>query len=305
MAAICYVVLCCGCGQFFRGVAQPLCMRSKNILLETSQVSPVRWNWTTSIRLALVVWTVVCVIFILSIAFWLLRHIDMTQMLLVEKRPLMDILETVCTVEKWPENRQSLGIDLGSAEGDEVSEVWLQWGLTFKTALFWIDCHALFCTYVTDGTSTKCKHWLTTNPPFRRMTGWTDIRTSSCDLHTKVWEWLTPEIYNGEWISMYGSILWDLSYLSVERIRYAQQKGSYRALDRPIDASSKLLPGVSGTLPILDKLYARSLMFIQRCLSSAPLWVWSRNWPFFCCVWHLLSVMMLFCVARFHNNNNK
>jgi hypothetical protein len=36
----------------------------------------------------------------------------------------------------------------------------------------------------------------------------------------------------------------------------------------PADASSKLLPGLCGTIPVLDELYRRTVAFIQRCLYS-------------------------------------
>jgi hypothetical protein len=85
---------------------------------------------------------------------------------------------------------------------------------------------------------------------------------SNCDAFIKV-KLLISYCY-----SIYGSVLWDLGNPSVEFICRTWRKGLRRALGLPIDASSKLLPGLSGTLPIMDELYKRSLTFIQRCLTS-------------------------------------
>jgi hypothetical protein len=53
---------------------------------------------------------------------------------------------------------------------------------------------------------------------------------------------------------MYGSVLWDLGNLSIKFICRTWQKGLRRALGLPIDASYKLLSGLSGTLLIMDEL---------------------------------------------------
>jgi hypothetical protein len=67
--------------------------------------------------------------------------------------------------------------------------------------------------------------------------------------------------------SLYGSVLWDLSHPCIDSV-CSWRKGVRRALNLPADASSKLLPGLCGTIPVLDELYRRTVVFIHRCLYS-------------------------------------
>ena len=68
--------------------------------------------------------------------------------------------------------------------------------------------------------------------------------------------------------SLYGSVLWDLSHPCIDSVCCSWRKGVRRALNLPADASNKLLPGLCGTIPVLDELYRRTAAFIQRCLYS-------------------------------------
>jgi hypothetical protein len=68
--------------------------------------------------------------------------------------------------------------------------------------------------------------------------------------------------------NLYGSTLWDLGNPNIESICCTWRKGLRRAFNLPYDASSKLLPGLSSTLPIMDELCKRTLGLIQRCLQS-------------------------------------
>jgi hypothetical protein len=68
--------------------------------------------------------------------------------------------------------------------------------------------------------------------------------------------------------SFYGAVLWDLSHPSIDSFCCAWRKGLRRALNLPADTSSSILPGLVGTLPILDELARRTTHFIQACLSS-------------------------------------
>ena len=68
--------------------------------------------------------------------------------------------------------------------------------------------------------------------------------------------------------SLYGSVLWDLSHTCIDSVCCWRRKGVRRALNLPADASNKLLPGLCGTIPVLDELYRRTAAFIQRCLYS-------------------------------------
>jgi hypothetical protein len=54
--------------------------------------------------------------------------------------------------------------------------------------------------------------------------------------------------------SFYGSVLWDLSHPCIDSFCCAWRKGLRRALSLPADTSSRILPGLLGTLPILDEL---------------------------------------------------
>ena len=68
--------------------------------------------------------------------------------------------------------------------------------------------------------------------------------------------------------SIYGSVLWDLEHPSVESICTTWRKAIRRSLGVPPDTSSKLLSIISNLLPIMDELARRTVMFINRCLSS-------------------------------------
>jgi hypothetical protein len=74
---------------------------------------------------------------------------------------------------------------------------------------------------------------------------------SNCDAFIKV------KLHISYCYSIYGRVIWDLGNPSVEFICRTRRKGLRSALGLPIDASSKLLPGLSGTLPIIDELYKR------------------------------------------------
>lgn len=54
--------------------------------------------------------------------------------------------------------------------------------------------------------------------------------------------------------SFYASALWDLSNPCIEDLRRTWRKGLRYALNLPVDASSKVLPKLAGTLPILMKM---------------------------------------------------
>jgi hypothetical protein len=68
--------------------------------------------------------------------------------------------------------------------------------------------------------------------------------------------------------SFYGSVLWDLSHPCIDSFCCTWRKGLRRALGLPADTSSRILPGIMGTLPILDELARRTTNFVQACLSS-------------------------------------
>jgi hypothetical protein len=67
--------------------------------------------------------------------------------------------------------------------------------------------------------------------------------------------------------SPYGSVLRDLSHPCIDSVCCSWRKGQRRALNLPVDAPSKLLPGHCGMIPVLDEIYRRTTAFIERCLS--------------------------------------
>jgi len=67
---------------------------------------------------------------------------------------------------------------------------------------------------------------------------------------------------------LYGSVLWDMSHLSIDKVCTAWRKGLRRALGLPWRTYSALLAVVTGTLPLMDELLCRTAMFVSRCLTS-------------------------------------
>lgn len=68
--------------------------------------------------------------------------------------------------------------------------------------------------------------------------------------------------------SLYGSVLWDLSNPSIESICTSWRHGLRRVFGLPYNAHNCLLPVLSCSLPLIDELFKRSVLFFQRCLTS-------------------------------------
>ena len=68
--------------------------------------------------------------------------------------------------------------------------------------------------------------------------------------------------------SLYGSVLWDLSNPCIESVCSSWRRGLRRIFGLPYNAHSSLLPVLSCSLPVIDELFKRSVLFAQRCLLS-------------------------------------
>lgn len=68
--------------------------------------------------------------------------------------------------------------------------------------------------------------------------------------------------------SLYGSVLWDLSNPCIESVCTSWRHGLRRIFGLPYNAHSFLLPVLSCSLPVIDELFKRSVLFAQRCLTS-------------------------------------
>jgi hypothetical protein len=68
--------------------------------------------------------------------------------------------------------------------------------------------------------------------------------------------------------SFYGSVLWDLSHVSLEDVCVIWRKGLRRVWDLPHNAHSDLLSPLCGLLPLKDELASRTCQFINKCMVS-------------------------------------
>ena len=68
--------------------------------------------------------------------------------------------------------------------------------------------------------------------------------------------------------SLYGSVLWDLSKSCIESVCSTWRRGLRRVFGLPYNAHCALLAPMSCSLPTIDELCKRTLLFAQNCLSS-------------------------------------
>jgi len=68
--------------------------------------------------------------------------------------------------------------------------------------------------------------------------------------------------------SLYGSVLWNLSNSCIESVCSMWRRGLRCVFAVPYNAHSALMSPMSGSLPIMDKLCKRFLLFSQRCWLS-------------------------------------
>jgi len=69
-------------------------------------------------------------------------------------------------------------------------------------------------------------------------------------------------------LSLYGCELWDLCHVDIEMICKSWWLGLRHTWGLPNDCQTMILQLLSGTLPLYDLIYKRSLSFIKRCLAS-------------------------------------
>jgi len=70
--------------------------------------------------------------------------------------------------------------------------------------------------------------------------------------------------------SLYGCELWDLdSGNSFDELCSAWRKGVRRALGLPLNAHSFLIPSLSCTLSLFEKICKRSACFLNKCIFSS------------------------------------
>ena len=67
---------------------------------------------------------------------------------------------------------------------------------------------------------------------------------------------------------LYGSVLWDLNHHAIESVCTTWRRGLRHVFGLPYNAHSYLLPSLSCSLPVLDELAKRTVVFTQKCLSS-------------------------------------
>ena len=68
--------------------------------------------------------------------------------------------------------------------------------------------------------------------------------------------------------SLFGSVLWDLSHVCIDRLCATWRKGCRRVWHLPLDARSSLLPIICCELPLLDTLTSRFVGFVAKCFTS-------------------------------------
>lgn len=68
--------------------------------------------------------------------------------------------------------------------------------------------------------------------------------------------------------SLYGSVIWNLTNITVEKVCSACRAGLRRVWGLPASAHNILLPSISCRPPLLDEIAKRFISCTQRCLSS-------------------------------------
>jgi len=69
-------------------------------------------------------------------------------------------------------------------------------------------------------------------------------------------------------LSLYGCELWDLKNPHIENVCKAWRSGLKRVWGLPTSCRSTILCIISDTMPMLDLIHKRSVMFVKRCLNS-------------------------------------
>ena len=102
--------------------------------------------------------------------------------------------------------------------------------------------------------------------------------------------------------SLYGSVLWNLSNPCVESVCCMYRRGLRRVFGLPYNAHSALLSQISGSLPIMDELCKRFLLFSQRCwCSDSDLVRFALSHAVSCGLMNSpLGRNVVFCCLRYH-----